>query len=276
MSEPPPDRVYSEEEIGRILKRAASLQGKESSRPVLGLTLPELQQLAKESDIDPSYIAAAALELAGASSADESGFFGGPLSLTIRRRIDGAVSEDAFIRMVSEARRRFKKSGTTGVVGSTREWSIDNERDQSASFSLRERDGHTELEIFWSESDILPIPFIMIPFVLTIISLPIVGEELQLPFAWAALTVLTWMFVLATASRATFRTVTARHRRRVREFADVLVEIADQERARVVDSASREAPRTVEVRPVEPRITLEDPGERESDESGSGARVRER
>lgn len=267
MPEPPSDHIYSEEEIGRILKRAADLQGKSSDRPTLGLTLPELQQLARESDIDPSFIEAAALEMAGGSTDDEAGFFGGPLALTIRRRIRGHVSEDAFNRMVSEARRRFKKSGATSAVGSTREWTTETQRDQSASFSLRERDGHTEIEIFWSESDILPIPFIMIPFMLTILSLPIVFEELALPPSWAVLAVLIWATAAAFTSRTTFRAVTAKHRRRAREFGDVLVEIAEQERQRTATKSGSAAEPARE----EPRISLEDPDERsESSESTPG------
>ncbi len=260
MPDSPSDRIYSEEEIGRLLKRAAELQGKSGGRPTLGLTLPELQQLARESDIDPSFIEAAALELAGADTEDESGFFGGPLTLTIRRRIQGKVSEDTFNRMVSEARRRFKRTGTTSAVGSTREWATETVHDQSASFSLRERDGHTEMELFWTESEILPIPFVTTPIVASLIAIPIVGEELHLPPVWAVFTVLLWALTMAFTSRTVFRAVTARHRRRAREFGDLLVEIADQERHRTVEEA-RSGAEADRARPRDhgPRLELDEP-----------------
>ena len=46
------ERVYSKEEIGRILKEAASRQDTEGNRAVTGLSLAELQQLARDSGID--------------------------------------------------------------------------------------------------------------------------------------------------------------------------------------------------------------------------------
>jgi hypothetical protein len=273
MPEPRSDRIYTDEEIARILKRAADLQGRESRRPVLGLTLTELQQLARESDIDPALITAAALELAGTPDREEAGFWGGPLTLTIRRRVEGNVSEDTFNRMVSEARRRFKKSGTTSLVGSTREWSTENERDASASFSLRERDGHTEIEIFWTESDILPIPFVTTPLVFLMLSIPLLSEGIGLGGAPFAVGLAMMATILFFASRGVFRTLTSGHRRGVRQFADQLVDIAHQERGRA-HSAARQSATAVDA--PAPRIALDEPPDAESEDRARTDRPRTR
>jgi hypothetical protein len=73
-------KLYSEKEIGAILKRAAELSMSEAGSNAGGLSLEELQQIGREAGIDPDLILKAASELqnyapraSGTSLVDQSG-----------------------------------------------------------------------------------------------------------------------------------------------------------------------------------------------------------
>lgn len=217
-------RSYTRDEISTILRRAAELQGSVSEKPGAGLTLEELQQLAREADIDPSFVEAAAYELARGDDPAARTFMGGPLNLTLKRRVAGRVSDEAFARMVTAARRKFDQSGQTSAVGRTREWSAGAPNVGSYSFSLTERDDSTEIEVFWS-AEIIAAPFIVVPLVLSLISLGLVFGAAEA--GWMGVPIyLVILTLLATLSRTLFATVASRSRRGVAAFADRLATIA--------------------------------------------------
>lgn len=220
------DRVYTEEEIGRILKEAASLQGREGSRPITGLSLAELQELARESGIDPGYVESAALALADRSDQGAGSVLGGPLELTVRRRIPGQVSEETFARMVSEARRRLRRTGTTSGAGSTREWSAPSQLGASTSITLREADDHTDLEIYWTESQVLPIPFIVVPLIGIVVWLGIILNDMGLTGLAAASAIAAMLLVYTVAPLLAFRGITKSQRRTIHSLADRITGLA--------------------------------------------------
>lgn len=137
-----PQRLFGDEEISRILKRA-------SAPETSGLTLDELQQVAAEAGIDPRYVALAAGELERAGEADQRSFhlLGGPVSTleerVVERELTGAEREE----MLAEIRRTFRKAGTVSQVGRTLEWTH-SERNDQTQVTITSRGGRTQLRVF--------------------------------------------------------------------------------------------------------------------------------
>jgi hypothetical protein len=222
------DRVYSEEEIGRILKEAASLQDREGTRPTTGLSLIELQQLARDTGIDPRHVESAALALADRSDQDTGTLLGGPLQMTMRRRIKGSVSQETFARMVSEARRMLRRTGTTSEAGAIREWSAPSQIGASTSLTLREFDDHTDIEIFWTESQLLPIPFIAVPVIGIVVWLGIILNDMALTGLTAAAAIATMLLLYTLSPLLVFRSITRNQRRTIRKLTDRVTDLAQE------------------------------------------------
>lgn len=220
------DRVYSEEEIGRILKQAATLQQTEGSRSVTGLSLTELKQLARESGLDPGHVESVALALADRTDQDTGSLFGRPLQISVKRRIQGSVSDETFARMVSAARRELRTTGTTSQTGSTREWSVQSQIGASTSLTLREFDRHTDIEIYWTESQALPIPFIIVPLIGIVVWLGIIINDMGLTGLTAASAIAAMLLLYILSPLLVFRSITRSHRRTIHALADRVTDLA--------------------------------------------------
>ncbi|NNE70101.1 MAG: hypothetical protein HKN29_07015 [Rhodothermales bacterium] len=194
------DRIYSEEEIGRVLKRAADMQGKKRKTSSYGLSLDEIQELASDSGIDPDLVVAAAMELKADQEALKKNLWGGPLSTTLIRSVDGPLSDDTWEEMLAILRRQYKETGETERRGSTRQWMSRGQDGKRAHLIATYRDGRTELELFRGNPTIA-IPFYILPVVFGIIALPIIFEAFSLSgfpafFAW-----ISFVTVLVGAAR---------------------------------------------------------------------------
>ena len=116
-----PDR-FSEDEARRIFARAAERQHATNSRPE-GLSLAELQEIARASGIDPDHVASAAVEVRHTLPARESAtFFGVDLEPRVSRVIPGELSDDAWADVVQRFRRTFGSKGIPSEIGRIREW----------------------------------------------------------------------------------------------------------------------------------------------------------
>lgn len=173
------DRIYSEEEIGRVLKRAADMQGKKPRSSSYGLSLEEIKELASDSGIDPDLVIAAAMELKADQEALKKTLWGGPLSTTLIRSVDGPISDDTWEEMLAILRRKYKETGETERRGSTRQWMSRAQDGKRAHLIATYRDGRTELELFRGNPTIA-IPFYILPLIFGIIALPIIFEPLAL------------------------------------------------------------------------------------------------
>lgn len=137
---------YDEDEIRALMERAAQLQAQSEGRPAPGLTMAELRQVAADAGIDPAHLATAAAELAHrreAVSERESTFMGAPVVVERTRLAPGSVSDETWLAMVRELRRRFHDDGVAGEIGGVREWTFVGRglrRDIATRFTL-EPDG---------------------------------------------------------------------------------------------------------------------------------------
>ena len=155
------NHLFSEDEIGQILNRASVLQSNAGGRTYSGLTIKELEEIAREADIDPRFISAAASELIHLNEKDKSNLWGGPTKLVLRRHIKGQVSEKAWKRMVTRMETRFGKPGEMDQWDNTREWVGKGKKGVLANLVLHEHDGYTKMELLWDNQDIVT-PFLFL------------------------------------------------------------------------------------------------------------------
>lgn len=112
-----PDR-YSDHDTARILERAASLQDAFDGHE--GRTsLAEIQRAAAEVGIDPSHVAAAAREVAGARRGAASGV---PMRITCERCVDGHLDLTGVSETIDAVRTVLGAHGDVSPVLDTIEW----------------------------------------------------------------------------------------------------------------------------------------------------------
>jgi hypothetical protein len=121
-----PDRRYGDTETEAILRRAAELQasGPVTPRTNTGLTLAELEGIAKEAGLDPVLIRQAAREIDRPAAARPAPFLGAPTRLIAERTFEGDLSEEQWETMVGEIQRTLGTPGQISKVGRTRTWSV--------------------------------------------------------------------------------------------------------------------------------------------------------
>lgn len=130
------ERIYTEQEVFEIIERAAELQMQtaRSREDRSGLTLSELETVAKETGLDPAHLRRAVAEL------DEPGnaLFDASARTTsthifMERWVPGALTPEVWEDIVAELRHRFDTdlgammgvnygTGTTEQIGRTLEW----------------------------------------------------------------------------------------------------------------------------------------------------------
>src|SRR6478735_1285284 len=124
MTEPTPSRRYNEKEVALIIKQASELQeSASSSESSTGMSLAELEQIAKETGLDPTLIRRAAADLdTRVTDRTPSRFLGAPTTLRLERTIDGEVSPDEYEALVLEIQRTVGGMGSASTLGRTLQW----------------------------------------------------------------------------------------------------------------------------------------------------------
>ncbi|BAC89646.1 glr1705 [Gloeobacter violaceus PCC 7421] len=104
-------RHYDEEQLAAILKRAVQLQ-QQSGSSDSHLSLGEIEQIAREAGIDPSFVRQAASELAAGGGRDAPASpLGGPSALAFEQSIAGILVGDDFDPLLEEIRSAFADPG---------------------------------------------------------------------------------------------------------------------------------------------------------------------
>ena len=132
-----PARRFTEKETDTILRRAAELQasGGVEATGERGLTITEMESIAREVGLDPGLIRRAALEMDQRKAARSSPFFGAPLRLSLERVIPGDLTDDGWGTMSMEFQRSFGP-GHASQAGRMRTWSVIARGSEAASRSL--------------------------------------------------------------------------------------------------------------------------------------------
>lgn len=128
MTSPPgSSRRYSDEEVTRLLKRAAELESEAPALPARGsgTSLDEIEAIASEAGINPALIRQAAGELDSSPGGitvlapQSSALFGAPTVFELDRVVRGEVDQSVLERLVPLIQRAADGMGHPSLLGKT-------------------------------------------------------------------------------------------------------------------------------------------------------------
>jgi len=156
MTEPslPPSRRFNEKEVAQIIKRASELQVSEApAESTSGMSLTELEQVAREAGLDPALVRRAATDLdTRVTDQRPSPFLGAPTTLRLERTIDGEVPVEEYESMVLEMQRIVNQIGSASTIGRSLQWTSFGVRRRNVStrtvqVTITPRHGRTTIQI---------------------------------------------------------------------------------------------------------------------------------
>ncbi len=129
---PPGDetRRYSDEEVRRLLQRAAELESEDRSLPApsQGPTLADLEAIASEAGINPVLLRQAARELEGVGGRSASppsrsaALLGAPVTVEMERVVRGEIPDTVLERLLPAIQRAADGVGQPSVLRRTLTW----------------------------------------------------------------------------------------------------------------------------------------------------------
>lgn len=147
---PPDDHRYGDKEIGKILRRASEIQRSEPTAPdPSGLTLAELEEVAREAGIDAANVRRAASEIEAGRGADLGArFVGGAIRVRLERAVDGELPTEEFAGLVPLIQAAADSAGQASMVGGTLSWSSQTSGNmRSLQVLVMARDGQTIIRL---------------------------------------------------------------------------------------------------------------------------------
>lgn len=147
-------RLYDEDEVSRLIERATELQREEPARAASGggLSLQELEEIAREAGIDPRHLRQAALEMETRSTTDSGAarFLGATPRLAVVATVPGELDADAFEGLVPIIQRVTREHGQPSLLGRTLTWHAEiggmRGRTRSLLVTVASRDGETHIQ----------------------------------------------------------------------------------------------------------------------------------
>ena len=146
-------RRFNEKEVAAIIKRASELQQVESPESTTGMSLAELEQIAREAGLDPQLVRRAASDLdTRVTDRQPSPFLGAPTALVLERTIDGEVPSDEYEAIVLEIQRELGGVGSVSTLGRSLVWTmtgVDRRRvsTRTVQVTVTPRNGRTTIRM---------------------------------------------------------------------------------------------------------------------------------
>jgi hypothetical protein len=169
MAEEPGDPLYSEKQVGAILRRAVERSVAAGAEGSSGISLAEMERIAAEIGIDPQHVRAAAVDVSGRSTTGTSGV------IDLEQIVPAELTEEAWDSILAELRRIFGDAGITSAVGRAREWDL---RQETANIhaSLVSRNGSTRVHLMENHSTAVSLAWgLWTTFSLLAVFLAVVG-----------------------------------------------------------------------------------------------------
>ncbi len=147
------NRRFNEKEVALIIKRASELQTETTVESNTGMSLAELEQVAREAGLDPELVRRAAADLdTRVTDQTPNRFLGAPTVLRLERTIDGEVPADEYEPMVLEMQRVLGGVGTASTLGRTLQFSMTGRHRHHATgrdvqVTVTPRNGRTTIRI---------------------------------------------------------------------------------------------------------------------------------
>jgi hypothetical protein len=216
-------RIYSEDEIQDLLRRAAAMQAARRD-PSHGLTLAEIRRIAEEAGIDPDYIDAAAqgVRVQPAEVRTDT-FLGGTYRVNAEMLLDHEVDDDEWAAIVAEIRRSMGQRGRAEALGKGYDWRYELNGQAYAHVTLTPRRGRTHVDVSRvNQSGLWHMVPGMLAFFVALLGFIAVVQPGEV-----ALAVLAALAVATVASFAGARALYTRHTRSAaRKNADLLNRLA--------------------------------------------------
>ena len=147
-------RRFNEKEVAAIIKRASELQQVEAtSESSTGMSLAELEQIAREAGLDPALVRRAASDLdTRVTDQQPSPFFGAPTTLVLERTIDGELPVEEHEAIVLEIQRELGGVGSASGLGRSLVWTMTTHEHPRAAtrtvqVTVTPRNGRTTIRI---------------------------------------------------------------------------------------------------------------------------------
>lgn len=123
-----PERRYTDDEVAAIFARASEVEQSAPRRLQSGegLTLADLQEIARETGIAPESVTHAARELDQSRQPVPARFLGLPLGVSRTVTLDRRLTDEEWDRLVIDLRETFDARGTVRTEGSFRQWTNGN------------------------------------------------------------------------------------------------------------------------------------------------------
>ena len=122
----PSPRRYTDAEVRALLERAAELhESRPPSSDATGLTLPELEAIAREAGLDGDAVRRAAAELdseVGGTGRLPTKLAGAPVRVVLERTVPGEVPTESFETVIPLIRAASEAPGQASQVGRTLTW----------------------------------------------------------------------------------------------------------------------------------------------------------
>lgn len=236
-----PERRFTDREIGLILRRAVELEEDSPSGGVpsgRGLTLTELQDIAREAGIDPGMVGRAVTELDGRRSL-EGPSIGGPAPVRREVRIvPGELSREAVGELIRAVDQEVEAQGTVvEALGGVR-WTS-NGRFLNTQVSVEPSGEETVLRVEERHSEMIRGPLHGIPASWGLfLGLPLGLEALNLALPLAIVLAGIMAMVGWGLGDMAWRAVSAGSRARVRALTDRLT----SEATRLLPAPTHEVP----------------------------------
>jgi hypothetical protein len=209
------ERTYSDSEVALVLKRAAELEQRRGSPRGEGLTLAQLEDIAREAGLDPSLVAEAALELDAGPLAHGGTLFGPPAT---QRRVETVPGN-----------RRVNQEGIVTTALGTVRWT-GQDRLKGTQVSVGPAGEDTRIEVVQRYRERIRRLLHLIPApVAGVWSLP-VAASLGLGGAAVAATFAGGALIGMGIGHAIWRVLAAQSEREVKRLSAELVEQARQDR----------------------------------------------
>lgn len=174
------ERRFTDEEFALVLRKAVELQERTAERSTSrgGLSLADMQQIAREAGIDPKLIADATALLPNARAGGGGGFVGGATKYRLETTVAGELPEESYDRIVEAIRRGAEHQGEISRPLRGLEWTVQGEISQ-LSVNVTPRDGETSIQVVADRGSAVFLVFFL-SFMAWVITTVAVGASLRL------------------------------------------------------------------------------------------------
>jgi hypothetical protein len=141
------DRHYSDQEVALILRKAAQLDtGAAAPDAGEGLSLAEIERIAREVGIAPDVVARAAALISSEVPGTAARIFGGPANFRAEHEAGGTLPRERYGDVVEAIQRALDKSGKVSEVLDGLEWQTEGETTR-VTVAVRPAAGRTRVQI---------------------------------------------------------------------------------------------------------------------------------